>query len=247
MGVVYIAGAGPGDPELITLKALKTLEIADVVIYDRLVNPQILKYAVKAKELICVGKEKGESWKQEEINKLLIEKARHYDVVVRLKNGDPMLFSRGGEECEALKEAGIPYEIIPGISSALAAPTYAGIPLTHREYSSSVAIVTGHRREEYGGDLTYLRKIFSRVDTVVVLMGVSNLENIVGEAIASELPTSTLVAVIENATLPSQRVYTDKLLNIVKTVKENDVKPPAVLVFGKVVELREKLKWIEIS
>lgn len=246
MGKVYLVGAGPGDPELITLKGLKILKQADVVIYDRLVNEEILKYAENARELICVGKEKGESWKQEKINKLMIEKAKTYDIVVRLKNGDPMLFARGGEECEALRSAGISYEIIPGVSSAIAAPTYAGIPLTHREYSSSVAIVTGHRREGYGGDLTYLRKIFSSVDTVIVLMGVSNLENIVREAMASGLSISTPVAVIENATLPSQRVYMDKLVNIVKTAKENNVKPPAVLVFGKVVELREKLKWIEV-
>lgn len=247
MGKVYLIGAGPGDPELITLKALKILGIADIVIYDRLVNLQILNYAVKAKELICVGKERDESWKQEKINKLLIEKAEHYEIVVRLKNGDPMLFARGGEECEALKSAGIPYEIIPGVSSALAAPTYAGIPLTHRDYSSSVAIVTGHRRKGYGDDLTYLRKIFSSVDTVIVLMGISNLENIVKEAISSGLPASTPVAIIENSTLPSQRVYTDNLVNITKVARQENIKPPAVLVFGKVVELREKLKWVEVS
>jgi uroporphyrin-III C-methyltransferase len=210
-----------------------------------LVNPEILRYAAKVKEMTCVGKEKGESWKQEEINKLLIEKARQYDVVVRLKNGDPMLFSRGGEECEALKSAGVMYEVVPGVSSALAAPTYAGIPLTHRDYSSSVAIVTGHKREGYGDDVKYLRKIFSSVDTVIVLMGVSNLERIIEEAVASGLPASTPVAIIENATLSSQRVFTGTLENILDLAEKHDVKPPAVLVFGRVVELREKLKWIE--
>jgi len=245
MGKVYLVGAGPGDPELITLKALRILENADVVVYDRLVNPKILEYATKAKELICAGKEKGESWKQEEINKLLIEKARQYDVVVRLKNGDPMLFSRGGEECEALKSAGVMYEVVPGVSSALAAPTYAGIPLTHRDYSSSVAIVTGHKREEYGDNVEYLRKIFSSIDTVIVLMGVSNLERIIKEAISSGLPASSPVAIIENATLSSQRVFTGNLEDIVEIAGKYDVRPPAVLVFGKVVELREKLKWVE--
>lgn len=244
MGIVYIAGAGPGNPELITLKALKILEIADVVIYGRLVNPQILKYAVRAKELICVGKEKGESWKQEEINRLLIEKAGHYDVVVRLKNGDPMLFARGGEECEALKEAGIPYEIIPGISSALAAPTYAGIPLTHREYSSSVAIVTGHKREGDVEGLEYLKKIFASVETVVVLMGVLNLEKIVEMALSAGLSNNTPVAIVENATLENQRVLTGKLENIVEIARRNDVKPPAVIIFGKVVSLGERLTWL---
>ncbi|MCL7389267.1 MAG: uroporphyrinogen-III C-methyltransferase [Thaumarchaeota archaeon] len=245
MGKVYLVGAGPGDPELITLKALRILESADVVVYDRLVNPEILRYAVKVKEMICVGKERGENWKQEEINKLLIEKARQYDVVVRLKNGDPMLFSRGGEECEALKSAGVMYEIVPGVTSALAAPTYAGIPVTHRDHSSSVAIVTGHRREGYGDDVEYLRKIFSSVDTIIVLMGVSNLEKIIGEALSSGLPASTPVAIIENATLPSQRVFAGSLENIAEIARRHDVKPPAVLVFGKVVELREKLRWIE--
>ncbi len=245
MGKVYLVGAGPGDPELITLKGLKILQRADVVIYDRLVDEKILKYAVNARELICVGKEKGESWKQEEINKLLVEKARIYDVVVRLKNGDPMLFARGGEECEVLRNAGILYEIIPGISSALAAPIYAGIPVTHRDYSSSVAIVTGHRREEVKDDTGYLRRIFSSVDTVIVLMGVSNLEKIVDEAILSGLPTSTPIAIIEDATLPSQRVFTGTLGNIVEIAGENNVKPPAVIVFGKVVQLGEKLRWVE--
>jgi uroporphyrin-III C-methyltransferase len=245
MGKVYLVGAGPGDPELITLKALRILESADVVVYDRLVNPEILRYAVKVKEMICVGKERGESWRQEEINKLLIEKARQYDVVVRLKSGDPMLFSRGGEECEALKSAGVMYEVVPGVTSALAAPTYAGIPVTHRDHSSSVAIVTGHRREGYGDDVEYLRKIFSSVDTIIVLMGVSNLEKIIGEALSSGLPASTPVAIIENATLPSQRVFAGSLENIVEMARRHDVKPPVVLVFGRVVELREKLKWIE--
>jgi len=245
LGKVYLVGAGPGDPELITLKGLKILQRADVVIYDRLVDEKILKYAVNARELICVGKEKGESWKQEEINKLLVEKARIYDVVVRLKNGDPMLFARGGEECEVLRNAGILYEIIPGISSALAAPIYAGIPVTHRDYSSSVAIVTGHRREEVKDDTGYLRRIFSSVDTVIVLMGVSNLEKIVDEAILSGLPTSTPIAIIEDATLPSQRVFTGTLGNIVEIAGENNVKPPAVIVFGKVVQLGEKLRWVE--
>lgn len=245
MAKVYLVGAGPGDPELITLKGLKILREADVVIYDRLVDEKILDYAVSARELICVGKEMGESWKQEEINKLIVEKARKYNVVVRLKNGDPMLFARGGEECEALRNAGIPYEIVPGVSSALAAPIYAGIPVTHRDYSSSVAIVTGHRREGVEDDTQYLRRIFTSVDTVIVLMGVSNLEKIVSEAILSGLPISTPIAIIEDATLPSQRVFTGTLGNIIDIARENNVKPPAVIIMGKVVQLGEKLKWLE--
>ncbi|MCS7126030.1 MAG: uroporphyrinogen-III C-methyltransferase [Aigarchaeota archaeon] len=244
MGKVYLVGAGPGDPELITLKGLKILQKSDVVIYDRLVNEKILEYAVNAKEFICVGKEVGESWKQEEINKLLVEKARKYDNVVRLKNGDPMLFGRGGEECEVLKEAGISYEIIPGISSALAGPTYAGIPVTHREYSSSIAIVTGHRKEGCVDELDYLKKIFSSVDTTIILMGVSNLEKIVKIA-SSSLPPTTPIAIVENATLREQRVLTGDLQNIVEISQRYQVKPPAVIILGEVVTLREKLRWLE--
>ncbi|MCS7117141.1 MAG: uroporphyrinogen-III C-methyltransferase, partial [Nitrososphaerota archaeon] len=181
VGKVYLVGAGPGDPELITLKGLKVLRKADVVIYDRLVNVDTLNYTRRAKELICVGKEKGESWKQERINELLIEKAKQYKIVVRLKNGDPMLFGRGAEECEALKEAGIPYEIIPGVTSALAAAAYARIPITHRDYSSTLAIVTGHRKEDYE-NLDYLIPVFKGVDTTIILMGVSNLERIIDAA-----------------------------------------------------------------
>ncbi|MEN2974347.1 MAG: uroporphyrinogen-III C-methyltransferase [Candidatus Caldarchaeales archaeon] len=247
MGKVYLVGAGPGDPELITLKGLKVLEKADIVIYDRLIDEMILKFAVNAKELICVGKKMGESWKQEEINKLMIEKAQKYDKVVRLKNGDPMLFARGGEECEVLKQAGIRYEIIPGVSSALAAPAYAGIPITHRDYSSSVAIVTGHRREGFNesGEMEYLEKIFKSVDTVIVLMGVSNFEKIVEAALKTGLHRETPVAIIENATLRDQRVFISELDNIIEIARENNVKAPAVLVFGRVASLGRRLKWLE--
>lgn len=245
LGKVYLVGAGPGDPELITVKGMKVLQMADVVIYDRLVDRGVLAFASNARELICVGKERGESWKQEEINELLVRKAREYNVVVRLKNGDPMIFARGGEECEALRDAGIPYEIVPGVSSAIAAPSYAGIPLTHRDYSASVAIVTGHRREGYQGDLGYLRRVFSSVDTVVVLMGVSNIDAIVGEALASGLPPETPVAIIENATTRHQRIVEGSLADIPLRAKDEGVKPPAVMVFGKVVSLRRRLRWMD--
>lgn len=240
MGRVYLIGAGPGDPELITIKGLKILQEADVVIYDRLINEDILKYARRAKELICVGKEKGESWKQKEINELLIKKAKRYEVVVRLKNGDPMLFGRVAEECEALKEAGILYEIIPGISSALAAAAYSRIPITHRDYSSTIAIVTGHRKEDYN-DLDYLIPVFKGVDTTIVLMGMSNLEKIVNVALSSNLSPDTPVAIIENVSLKNERMIIGNLQNIIKLAKEMHVKPPAIIIFGKVVELRNRL------
>jgi len=241
MGKVYIVGAGPGDPELITLKGLNILRKADVVIYDRLVSEDLVAMAVNAKELIYMGKHVGESERQKEINKLLIEKARQYEVVVRLKNGDPFVFGRGGEECEALRDAGIEYEVIPGISSALAAPLYAGIPLTHRNFSSSVTITVGHRKE--GKELD-LKRAFRSADTVVVLMGVSNLAEIVKQAMEAGLSTKTPVAIIERATTREQRVITGTLEDIVKRAEEEKVAPPAVIVFGNVVRMREKLRWI---
>jgi uroporphyrin-III C-methyltransferase len=241
MGKVYIVGAGPGDPELITLKGLNILRKADVVIYDRLVSEDLVAMAVNAKELIYMGKHVGESERQKEINKLLIEKARQYEVVVRLKNGDPFVFGRGGEECEALRDAGIEYEVIPGISSALAAPLYAGIPLTHRNFSSSVTITVGHRKE--GKELD-LKRAFRSADTVIVLMGVSNLAEIVKQAMEAGLSTKTPVAIIERATTREQRVITGTLEDIVKRAEEEKVAPPAVIVFGNVVRMREKLRWI---
>jgi len=241
MGKVYIVGAGPGDPELITLKGLNILRKADVVIYDRLVSEDLVAMAVNAKELIYMGKHVGESERQKEINKLLIEKARQYEVVVRLKNGDPFVFGRGGEECEALRDAGIEYEVIPGISSALAAPLYAGIPLTHRNFSSSVTITVGHRKE--GKELD-LKRAFRSADTVVVLMGVSNLAEIVKQAMEAGLSIKTPVAIIERATTREQRVITGTLEDIVKRAEEEKVAPPAVIVFGNVVRMREKLRWI---
>lgn len=240
MGKVYLVGAGPGDPELITLKGFNILRKADVVVYDRLVSEDLVAAATNAKELIYVGKHVGESEKQEEINKLLIEKARQYEVVVRLKNGDPFVFGRGGEECEALRDAGIEYEVVPGISSALAAPLYAGIPLTHRDYSSSVTITVGHRKEGKKLDLT---RTFRSADTIVVLMGISNLAEIVRQAVEAGLDIETPVAIIERATTREQRVITGILGNIVEKAAEEKVTPPAVIVIGNVVKIGEKLRW----
>jgi len=242
-GKVYIVGAGPGDPDLITVKAMKILERADVVLYDRLINEEILKYAKNTKELVYVGKKIGEFYKQELINNILIEYAQKYDIVVRLKSGDPMIFGRSGEEMEALREAGIEYEVIPGISSALAAPTYAGIPVTHRDYASSLAIVTGHRKEgeEYN---IKIGEIASVVDTLVILMGVSNLEEII-KRLKKYLPISTPIAIIMNSTLKNQKVIKSTIGDINKYIEKGEVHPSAVIVVGEVVELRERLKWFD--
>jgi len=240
MGVVYLVGAGPGDPELITVKAVKVLAKADVVLYDRLVNPEILRFAVRAKELIDVGKRLGEASKQELVNKLLVELARRYEVVVRLKNGDPILFGRGAEECEFVRSHGIRCEFIPGITSALAAPTYAGIPVTRRGYSSSVAITTGVRA---GGRRANLKRIFSAVDTVIVLMGVGEMESIAEQALEAGLDPNTPVAIIVNATMPNQRTVVTTLSRMVEDAK--GVEPPAVIVVGEVVRLRDRLRWFD--
>ena len=240
MGKVYITGAGPGDPELITIKAIKILRKADVIIYDRLVNPKILKHAKQAKELIYVGKTHGEAYKQEEINKLIIQKAKEYNTVVRLKNGDPFIFGRGGEECEALKQAGIEYEIIPGITSAIAAPEYAGIPLTHRNYASSVAIVTGHRKENKPPNL---QQILKAVDTTVILMGISTIQEITKQALDAGLSPQTPLAIIQNATTRKQKTIITTLQDIEKTFKKHKIKPPAVIVIGKVAQLHKTLAW----
>lgn len=242
MGKVYIVGAGPGDPGLITVKGLRILRKADAVLYDRLIAKRILKYAKNAKELVYVGKHVGEFEKQSEINRLLIELAKKYEVVVRLKNGDPILFGRSGEEMEALREAGIEYEVVPGVTSALAAPAYAGIPVTHRDYSSSVAIVTGRRK---GGAFKSIGNVVKNVDTTVILMGISSVREIVEDLISSSVDPDTPVAVIENATLPNQRVVVSRVGSLAEDVRRHDVRPPAVIVIGKVTYLYEKLKWFK--
>ncbi|MEM3832316.1 MAG: uroporphyrinogen-III C-methyltransferase [Thermoprotei archaeon] len=240
MGKVYIIGAGPGDSELITLKAIKILRRADVVIYDRLVNSKILKHARQAKEFIYVGKTHGDAYKQEEINKLMIQKAKEHNIVVRLKNGDPFIFGRGGEECEALKEAGIEYEIIPGITSAIAAPEYAGIPLTHRNYASSVAIVTGHRKENKPLNL---QQILKAVDTTVILMGISTIQEIIKQALDTGLAPQTPLAIIQSATTKRQKTIITTLQEVEETLKKHKIKPPAVIVIGKVAQLHKTLAW----
>jgi len=239
MGKVYIVGAGPGDPELLTLKAVKVLKRADVILYDRLVNEEVLKFKREDCKLVYVGKEDGKhTIPQEEINKLLLFYARVYRTVVRLKGGDPFIFGRGGEEALFLEKNHIPYEIIPGISSFYSVPEYAGIPLTFRGVSSSFAVVTGH---ETVGKQKYVNwKAFRDVDTLVILMGVKNRQRIAKALIEAGRNPYEPVAFIEKGTTEEQRVVVSTL----KEVAENppEVNPPAVFVIGKVVELHKKLK-----
>ncbi|MDF2954286.1 MAG: Uroporphyrinogen-III methylase [Thermodesulfobacterium sp.] len=244
-GKVYLVGAGPGDPGLLTLKAKKALEEADVVIYDYLANKRFLNFCKEEAEKIYVGKKGGaHTLPQEEINKLLVKKAEEGKTIVRLKGGDPFLFGRGGEEAEALFEENISFEVIPGITSAIAVPAYAGIPVTHRNYTSTLAIITGHEaedKEESKIDFSAL----SKIGTLIFLMGVKNLPNIVKRLMEEGKSPETPVAVIQWGTLPKQKTTTGTLKNIVEKVKEKGITAPAIIIIGEVVKLREKFNWFE--
>lgn len=227
--VVYLVGAGPGDPELITLKAVKALKKADVVVYDRLANEEILEYAEGA-DLIYVGKKAGEHYKkQEEINQILIDQGKKHGVVVRLKGGDPFVFGRGGEEMLALLEEGIKVEFVPGVTSAIGVPTSAGLPVTHRGVSTSLTIVTGHE------DPTKANKQVKwdfKADTIVILMGVGLLEENTREIMKYKDP-KTPVCIIEKGTSSEQRIITGTLENIT----QNHINTPALVVVGNVVDV----------
>jgi len=235
--VVYLVGAGPGDPDLITLKAIKVLKKADVVVYDRLANEEILKYAQGAK-MVYVGKKAGEHYKkQPEINQILVEESLKNDVVVRLKGGDPFVFGRGGEEMFALLEKGINVEFIPGVTSAIGVPTCAGLPVTHRGVATSLTIVTGHE------DPTKTNKQVKwdfKADTIVILMGVGLLEENTREIMKYKDP-KTPVCVIEKGTSPDQRIITGTLENIT----QNQINTPALVIVGHVVDIYKKAQQIK--
>ena len=244
-GKVYLAGAGPGDPGLITVAGLQRLKEADVVVYDRLVGPSLLDEARAEAERIFVGKIAGESHDQEAINRLLIEKAREGKIIVRLKGGDPFVFGRGGEEAEALREAGIAFEVIPGVTSAVAVPAYAGIPVTHRGLASTFAVITGHEDSEKPESSIDWAKMATAVDTLVFLMGTKTLPEIVDKLVANGRGAETPVAVIRWGTTAEQRTLVGTLADIVERVEEAGITPPAITVVGEVVRLREKLSWFE--
>jgi uroporphyrinogen III methyltransferase/synthase len=244
-GVVYLVGAGPGDPGLLTLAGLQRLKEGDVVVYDRLVNEALLREARSDAELIFVGKIAGESHDQEAINRLLIEKAQEGKRVVRLKGGDPFVFGRGGEEAEALQEAGIPFEIAPGVTSAVAVPACAGIPVTHRGVSSTFAVITGHEDPEKPESSIDWGKLATAVDTLVFLMGTKTLPDIVEKLTENGRAPKTPVAVIRWGTTAEQRTVTGTLRDIAERVEEAGITPPAITVVGEVVRLREKLSWFE--
>lgn len=244
IGKVYLVGAGPGDVGLATLKAARCLQVADTIVYDHLVNPELLSFARKNAELVFAGKyPDNHVLFQQEINRLLVQKARQGKVVVRLKGGDPLLFGRGAEEALILAKARVPFEIVPGVSSAYSVPAYAGIPVTYRNISSQLNIVTGHETPDKGPETILWRKLIDQHATLVILMGFGNLGKIVSRIGADRKMPSTPVAVISNGTLQSQKVVTGKLSDIVAKVRRAGIRPPAVIVIGKVVDLRSKLRW----
>jgi uroporphyrinogen III methyltransferase/synthase len=247
-GKIYLVGAGPGDPGLLTIKARDLLAVADCVIYDYLVNPEILAFAPAYAELIYVGKHgKDYNWKQEEINRLLIEKAGKYDLVIRLKGGDPFIFGRGGEEAEALVDAGIEWEIVPGVSAGSAVAAYAGIPITYRGLSSSVAFVTGHEDPQKLRSSIRWEELANGVDTLVFFMGVGRIREITEQLILHGRSKETPVAVIRWGTYNDQETHISTLNDVADLVRQKAVEAPALIVIGEVVRLREKLRWFEAN
>lgn len=239
---VYLVGAGPGDPGLLTVKALELLRKADVVIYDYLVNPDLLIHLKDDAERIFVGKVgRNTQTPQSTINELLVSKAQEGKLVVRLKGGDPFLFGRGGEEALTLRAAGIPFEIVPGISSALAVPAYAGIPLTHRGLSSSIAILTGASAGD--GKLSEELLNARAADTIVVLMGIAHLREITEQLTALGRSVDTPVAVLRWGTYESQQIVTGTLATIADIAAAEGLRPPSIIVIGEVVQLHESLSW----
>ncbi|MBA3492382.1 MAG: uroporphyrinogen-III C-methyltransferase [Rubrobacteraceae bacterium] len=245
--MIYLVGSGPGDPGLFTLKGVRCMEEADVVVYDRLAPEALLGYARPEAEKIYVGKKPGDpTMSQDEINDLLVEKGRAGMTVVRLKGGDPYIFGRGGEEALALNRAGLPFEVVPGVTSGVAAPAYAGIPVTHRNVSTSVAFVTGHEDPTKGSPDVDWEELANGAETLVLYMGVGRLQEISTRLIEAGRSRETPVACVQWGTLPEQRTVTGTLQDIATRVAKANLKPPAIIVVGDVVALREKgLDWYE--
>ena len=243
-GKVFICGAGPGDPKLITLRALELLKTCDVVLYDRLVGKEITDQIPQGTEKMYVGRTVGDpTTHQDRTNELMARYAKKGKNVLRLKGGDPFIFGRGAEEAEYLIERGITFEIVPGITSAIASPAYAGIPLTHRRYSSSVAIVTGHEGAEKDEMAVRWDRLAGAVDTIVVLMGIGQLDQISRDLVKAGMKKNTLVAIVASGTTEKQRIVRGTLATIAGKAKKADVKPPAVVVIGRVSGLAH-LEWL---
>ena len=245
-GKVYLVGAGPGDPGLLTLRGKACLERAQVVLYDHLANPVLLGYAPDSAERIYVGRcGRGAYRPQEEIHRLMVEKVEEGKTVVRLKGGDPFVFGRGGEEAEFLADQGIHFEVVPGVTAAVAVPAYAGIPVSHRTLASTVAFVTGHEDASKGGSVLEWPRLASVEGTLVFLMGAKNLPTIVRRLLEEGKPPGTPVALIRWGTYPHQQTVVGTLANIVELAESANIQPPTVIVIGQVVQLRERLNWFE--
>jgi uroporphyrin-III C-methyltransferase len=243
-GKVYIVGAGPGDPKLITLKAVDAIKSADVVLYDRLVSKGIISMIPKGTEKVYVGRDVGDDYKhQDSTNDLMLKFAKKKRNIVRLKGGDPFIFGRGGEEAEFLRANKIKYEIIPGITSGMGSAEYSGIPLTHRDYASSVAFVTGHEDAKKTKESVKWKNLAKSVDTIVIMMGLSRLEKICKNLISGGLDKKTPVAVIQNGTTPQHKMIKGNLSNISQKVVQAKIKPPSIIIIGKVVNLSEIIGW----
>jgi uroporphyrin-III C-methyltransferase/precorrin-2 dehydrogenase/sirohydrochlorin ferrochelatase len=244
LGEVYLVGGGPGDPDLLTFRALRLMQQADVVVYDRLVSPEVLDLVRRDAERIYAGKERDRhAIPQEDINQLLVRLAREGKRVVRLKGGDPFIFGRGGEEIATLMEEGIPFQVVPGITAAAGCSAYAGIPLTHRDYAQSVVFVTGHLRD---GTVNLNWKALAQPkQTVVFYMGLHGVDTICRELIAHGLSDKTPAALVQQGTTRHQQVHTGTLASLPGIVERAKVKPPTLIIVGEVVTLRDKLKWFE--
>lgn len=242
-GKVYLTGAGPGDPDLLTIKALRLIRQADVILYDHLVNDDILHEAKDDAVLVYVGKRNNHhTIEQVNINTLLLQYAHIYTKVVRLKGGDPFVFGRGAEEAIFLEKHGISFEIIPGISSAIAVPAYAGIPLTYRGINTSFRVITGHQTNSI---CSFDAGILRENETLVILMGLHKLEKIINSLLANGLPFSTPCAIIENGTLPTQKQIVATLENIVEEAQQ--ICSPAIIVVGNTISLHQRLSWFRNS
>ncbi|MFH1615330.1 MAG: uroporphyrinogen-III C-methyltransferase [Planctomycetota bacterium] len=236
-GTVYLVGGGPGDPGLITLRGLRLIRKADVIVHDHLIPHELLGFAQPNAEIISVAKFASRyTVPQDRINSLIVEKAKENKTVVRLKGGDPFLFGRGGEEAEACVKAKVNFEVVPGVTSALAGPAYAGIAPTHRDYASSLAIVTGHRSDDKPIEIP-------KADTLIFLMPVANLTKIIDSLLESGLRGSTPIAAIQNGTCYNQKIISATLDTFVETARREELEPPAIFVVGKVAQLHEKLEW----